>query len=139
MNFRLMSIDNYEAVYHLWSRTPGMGLNPADASRDGILKYLSRNPSTCFIAENNNEVIGVIMSGHDGRRGFIYHLAVKASERNKGIGGTLVRYAIESLRKEGIHKVSLVVFSNNELGNAFWDNKGFSSRNDLIYRNKSID
>lgn len=85
MKIRKMTIDDYDGIYRLWTDTPGLGLNAADDSRDGIQKYLLRNPNTCFVAEKNAAVIGVIMSGHDGRRGYIYHTAVKVSERNKGI------------------------------------------------------
>lgn len=78
------------------------------------------------------------MSGHDGRRGLIHHTAVMFSERGKGIGSSLVKYALNALKEEGINKVALVTFSNNEIGNAFWEKCGFTARNDLIYRNKNI-
>ena len=138
MLIRKMSIDDYEAVYELWINTPGMGLNTTDDSKDGIEKYLYRNPNTCFVAENENEIIGVIMSGHDGRRGFIHHTSVKASEREQGIGSALLESAMSALKSEGIHKTALVVIAKNETGNAFWEKRGFTSREDLVYRNKNI-
>lgn len=138
MQIRIMTKDDYESVYQLWLNTPGMGLNTLDDSIEGISKYLKRNPNTCFVAENDNEIIGVIMGGHDGRRGFIYHLAVKVSERNSGIGTKLVDNVMSALEKEGIHKVALVVYGKNEIGNAFWENIGFITREDLVYRNKNI-
>lgn len=138
MKIRLMNIADYEQVYKLWINTPGMGLNNLDDSREGIERYLKRNPSTCFVAEDNGIIIGVIMSGHDGRRGFINHTTVAMDYRKQRIGRTLVNYALKALEEEGIHKVALVVFSRNELGNAFWESVGFSSRTDLIYRNKNI-
>ena len=138
MELRKMAIEDYEAVYNLWINTPGMGLNNLDDSYEGISKYLERNPNTCFIMKNENEIIGVILSGHDGRRGFIHHTAVKVSTRNKGIGKKLVDKAIEALKGEGINKVAFVVFKTNEIGNAFWQKLGFEERNDLIYRNKVI-
>lgn len=115
-----------------------MGLNNIDDSREGIEKFLNRNPNTCFVAINDKEIVGVIICGHDGRRGYIYHTAVKPSERNRGIGKSLLKAAIEELEKDGINKVALVVFSKNELGNKFWESCGFTSREDLIYRNKTI-
>lgn len=138
MDIRPMRIEDYERVYRLWISTPGMGLNTLDDSHAGIAKYLKRNPHTCFIAEKAGEIVGVILSGHDGRRGYIHHTAVKAVERNQGIGGALVDSALAALEKEGIHKVALVVFGKNEVGNRFWEGRGFTVREDLIYRNKSI-
>lgn len=138
MRIRKMSADDYDAVYKLWLNTAGMGLNTTDDSRDGIEKYLYRNPNTCFVAENENEIIGAIMSGHDGRRGFIYHISVKVSQRGQGIGRALLESVMNALKSEGIHKVALVVFSENEIGNAFWEKCGFVSREDLAYRNKNI-
>jgi len=133
-----MNIKDYTDVYSLWNNTPGMGLNATDDSEAGIRKYLERNPSTCFVAVEKDNIIGIIMSGHDGRRGFIHHTAVKASERKRGIGGLLVKHAMTALESEGINKVALVVFEKNELGNSFWEKQGFTCREDLNYRNKSI-
>jgi len=138
MDTRLFHQKDYEAAYRLWVNTPGMGLNMTDDSQDGILRYLRRNPNTCFVAEEAGEVVGVILAGHDGRRGFIYHLAVSVSHQNKRIGSTLVEHAMEALRREGIHKVALVVMSGNKTGNAFWEARGFTTREDLIYRNKNL-
>ncbi len=138
MEIRNMTMDEYDGVYDLWINTPGMGLNTADDSREGILKYLNRNPNTCFVAKIDGEVIGVILSGHDGRRGFIHHTAVKQTERHQGIGTALVQRALAALEAEGIHKVALVVFSRNETGNGFWEKQGFTVREDLCYRNKAI-
>ena len=138
MLIRTMVISDYESVYHLWENTSGIGLNDLDDSKEGIEKYLERNPHTCFVAENGKKIIGSILCGHDGRRGFIYHTAVSASERESGIGTALVETAISALEKEGINKAALVVFHSNELGNTFWENRGFIKRSDLIYRNKDI-
>lgn len=139
MQIRIMNINDYESVYQLWSSTPGIGLNDVDDSREGIELYLKRNPRTCFVAVDSNNIIGVILSGHDGRRAFIHHTAVAVNYRKQGIGKTLVDYATKALATEGIHKAALIVFSNNESGNLFWESQGFSARDDLIYRNKFID
>ena len=138
MIVRTMDIEDYEEVYELWIHTVGMGLNTTDDSREGIAKYLLRNPDTCFVAEDNGKIIGVIMSGHDGRRGFIHHTAVKTEYRGQGIGKKLVDSALTALETEGIHKVALVAFEKNMLGNAFWEKVGFTVRDDLVYRNKNI-
>lgn len=138
MNIRMMSIDDYINVYNLWISTPGMGLNNIDDSKDGIEKYLKRNPTTCFVAEDNGKVVGVIIAGHDGRRGFIYHTTVHIDYRRRGIGKQLVERALSALEAEGINKAALVVFARNENGNAFWEKIGFTSREDIVYRNKNI-
>lgn len=138
MNIRKMTLDDYEQVYSLWISTPNIGLNNLDDSKDGISKYLSRNPYTCFVAEKNNIIIGVILSGHDGRRGYIHYTAVAKSEQRLGIGTALVNAVMSSLKNEGINKVALVVFEKNQKGNTFWDKQGFTPREDLVYRNKAI-
>ena len=123
---RVMTIDDYEKVYSLWMSCKNMGFNNLDDSREGIAKYLKRNPSTCFVAE------------HDGRRGFIHHLAVAENCRRQGIATELLECAVSSLAAEGINKVALLVFNRNEAGNAFWEKNGFTSREDLVYRNKAL-
>jgi ribosomal protein S18 acetylase RimI-like enzyme len=138
MKIRKMTIDDYEEVYDLCVATPGIGLNEIDDSKAGIEKYLKRNPNTCFVAETDGKIVGVILAGHDGRRGFIYHTAVATDYRNKGIGSALVDSALKALREEGISKVALVVFGRNEVGNSFWEQKGFHVREDLVYRNKAL-
>ncbi|MCL2153109.1 MAG: GNAT family N-acetyltransferase [Oscillospiraceae bacterium] len=138
MKIRRMKITDYDAVYDLWRKTPGMGLNDIDDSREGIERYLKRNPRTCFIAEHDGETVGVILAGHDGRRGYIYHACVAAPYWNNQIGTQLVDAAIDALSKEGIIKAALVVFEHNERGNGFWERIGFTTRPDLVYRNKEI-
>ncbi len=138
MTIRTMTINDYEKVYSLWLSTPNMGLNNLDDSKEGIAKYLSRNPNTCFVAEKDGEIIGVILSGHDGRRGYIHHAAVNESEQRNGIGTALLNAALSALKDEGINKVALVVFGKNEKGNTFWEKQGFITRDDLNYRNKAI-
>ena len=138
INIRVMNIEDYNGVYDLWINTPGMGLNTTDDSKEGIDKYLKRNPATSFVAEDNGKIIGVILSGHDGRRGYIHHTAVSVEYRNRGIATKLVENAMNALDKEGINKVALVAFEKNIIGNNFWESIGFTVRNDLIYRNKNI-
>lgn len=135
---RPMTIDDYDAVYDLWINTPGMGLNSIDDSREGIERYLKRNPTTSFVAECDGAIVGVIMAGHDGRRGYIYHIAVLPAYRNRGIAGRLVESVMAALDKEGINKAALVAFKKNEIGNKFWEKRGFTVRDDLVYRNKII-
>ncbi len=138
IDIRVMSITDYDGVYNLWINTPGMGLNSTDDSREGIDKYLKRNPTSSFVAECDGTIIGVIMAGHDGRRGYIHHTAVLPAYRNQGIAKRLVDCAMSALDKEGINKVALVAFKKNDIGNGFWENIGFVDRDDLVYRNKNI-
>ena len=125
-------------IYILSMSCVGMGLNNLDDSKDGIEKFLNRNPDTCYIALELDQIIGVIMVGSDGRRGYIYHTAVHPNYRNQGIGKALVEIALDSLLKLGINKVALVVFERNKVGNIFWEKMGFTQRNDIIYRNKAL-
>ena len=138
MTIRIMTIDDYEGVYELWLSCRGMGLNSLDDSKEGIEKFLCRNPETCFVAEEDNEIVGVILYGNDGRRGYIYHTAVHPGFRTQGIGTALVETVTGALQSLGINKVALVVFSKNKDGNTFWEKLGFTTRDDLVYRNKSL-
>ena len=113
-------------------------MNDKDDSPEGIDKYLKRNPSTSFVATCDGKVVGVILCGHDGRRGIIQHACVSPDYRRLGIGNKLVELALEALKEEGINKVLLVAFKKNEGGNAFWEAQGFTLREDLNYRNKAL-
>ena len=137
ITYRLMTIEDYEQAYALWLEC-GNGLNDKDDSKDGIAKYLKRNPSTSFVAVCEEKVIGVILCGHDGRRGIIQHACVSPLHRREGIGQKLVELALNALKEEGITKVLLVAFKKNEGGNAFWESQGFTLREDLNYRNKAL-
>lgn len=133
-----MKISNYQDIFKLWTSTPGMGLRNLDDSKEGIDKFLRRNPTTNFIAEEDGKIVGSILCGHDGRRGYIYHTAVDMRYRGKGIGKKLVNSVINALKCEGINKAALVVFTNNEVGNGFWRSMGWEKREDLNYYNLSI-
>lgn len=137
LDYRLMTIDDYEAAYDLWIEC-GNGLNDKDDSREGIDKYLKRNPNTSYVAVLDGNVVGVILCGHDGRRGIIQHACVSPKCRRMGIGNKLVDLALAALKNDGINKVLLVAFKKNIGGNAFWEAQGFTVREDLNYRNKAL-
>ena len=120
MKIRVMNISDYEQVYQLWLSCKGMGLNNLDDSKEGIERFLNRNPETCFVAESEQTIIGVIIAGNDGRRGYIYHTAVNPDYRHQGIATKLVNEAMRALKLLGINKTALVLFSKNNDGNAFW-------------------
>ncbi len=138
MQIRVMTIEDYERVYELWMSMPGVGLNDTDDTKSGIARFLRHNPASCFVAEEGEKLVGTILAGHDGRRGHIYHLAVHPDFRRQGIGREMVQAVLHALKEEGITKALLVVFKANRSGNEFWEAQGFSIRNDLVYRNKSL-
>ena len=135
---RVMNTEDYDRVYALWMSCKNMGFNNLDDSRQGIEKYLKRNPSTCFVAEQGDAIVGVVLAGHDGRRGFIHHMAVAEDCRRQGIATDLLGQALAALKEEGINKAALLVFNRNEAGNAFWERQGFTARDDVTYRNKTL-
>lgn len=138
MIIRKMTTEDYNDVYDLWMSCVGMGLNNLDDSKEGIDKFIQRNPDTCLVAEKDSSIVGAIMVGSDGRRGYIYHTAVHPDFRRQGIASKLVDSAIRKLSALGINKVALVVFDRNDTGNSFWESQGFTVRNDLVYRNKAL-
>ena len=135
MQIRTMTIADYEKVYALWMSCKNMGFNDIDDSKEGIARFLERNPNTSFVAIENDELLGIILGGHDGRRGYIYHMSIAENHRKKGIGSALVEKCLESFKNENISKVALLVFKYNEVGNAFWEKQGFILREDINYRN----
>lgn len=142
MNYavRLVTIRDYDDIYELWNSTEQSrrALNPVDDSREGIERYLKRNPNTCFAAVKDDRIVGVILTGHDGRRGIIHHMCVHPECRRMGIAAHLVALAEDALKKEGIQKIFGLVFKDNEAANAFWEQQGYSLRTNLNYRNKSL-
>ena len=137
MNIREMIEADYDQVYQLWLSCAGMGLNDLDDSKEGIARFLQRNPQTCLVAVENQTIIGAILVGSDGRRAYIYHTAVHPNYRRRGIARQLVETVLTVLDELKIHKVALVVFKRNTEGNRFWEKLGFSVREDLIYRNQA--
>lgn len=130
---REMTIDDYDKVYALWTSIRGFGIRSLDDSREGVERFLRRNPTTSVVAEQNGRVVGAILCGHDGRRGCFYHVCVAENYRKHGIGDRMAQFAMQALRAEGINKVSLIAFKSNEAGNAFWRNVGWTERQDLNY------
>ena len=137
---RLVTIEDYDAIYGLWNSTEQSrrALNPVDDSREGIDRYLKRNPNTCFAAVDGDKLIGVILTGHDGRRAIIHHMCVHPDYRRMGIAAKLLHEAEEALKKEDIQKIFGLVFKDNDAANAFWEDRGYSLRTNLNYRNKSL-
>ncbi len=130
---RVMTIEDYDKVYALWKKIKGFGIRSVDDSREGVAHFLERNPTTSVVAEEDGKIVGAILCGHDGRRGCLYHVCVAPDYRMRGIGKSMVVFAMEALRKEKINKVSLIAFTKNDIGNAFWNEIGWTKRQDLNY------
>ena len=130
---RVMTIDDYDGVYALWKKIKGFGIRSIDDSREGVERFLKRNPTTSVVAVEDGKVVGSILCGHDGRRGCLYHVCVDEAYRRHGIGKDMVVYAMKALQEEKINKVSLIAFTQNDIGNAFWKEIGWKKREDLNY------
>ena len=128
-----MTIDDYDQVKALWMTIHGFGIRSVDDSREGIEMFLKRNPGMSVVAIEDDRVVGAILCGHDGRRGCMYHVCVDEAYRRRGIGKAMVVHAMEALKKEKINKVSLIAFTRNDVGNAFWKTIGWTKREDLNY------
>lgn len=133
LTLRAMEIEDYDGVFRLWNSIHGFGIRSQDDSREGIARFLRRNPGNSVVAEADGEIVGAILCGHDGRRGCMYHVCVSEKYRNRGIGSRMAEWALARLREEGINKVSLIAFCSNEIGNAFWRRVGWTFREDLNY------
>ena len=133
INIRSMTIEDYDGVYALWMSIKGFAIRSIDDSRVGVERFLMRNPGISVVAVKDGEIVGSILCGHDGRRGCLYHVCVRADFRMQGIGKSMVVYCMNALEKEHISKVSLIAFTKNDVGNAFWKQIGWTKREDLNY------
>lgn len=129
--------DLYEELMRLWKRVPGMGLSSAD-TKEGLAVFLRRNRGLSFAAVKDGRIVGTVLAGHDGRRGFLYHLCVAEAERKRGIGGRLTERALAGLAERGIRKCHVMVFADNEYGRRFWAKAGFSLRTDIALFSKEL-
>lgn len=133
MQIRTMTIEDYSEVKALWMTIKGFAIRSIDDSYEGVERFLKRNPTTSVVAIENGKVVGAILCGHDGRRGCLYHVCVHEDYRMHGIGKAMVVFCMEALKSEGINKVSLIAFTRNDIGNAFWRTIGWTKREDLNY------
>lgn len=126
-----MTIDDFDQVYELWQHISGFAIRAIDDSREGVERFLKRNPTTSMVAVADGAVVGSVLCGHDGRQGSLYHVCVDSSYRQHGIGRKMVQASLDALKQEQISKVTLVAFSSNSGGNAFWERLGWTPRSDL--------
>lgn len=139
VTYRVRSLTprDYDAVLALWRATPGIGLDPVSDSRAAITRYLKRNPRLSFVAEIQGTLVGAVLSGHDGRRGYLHHLAVAAPYRRLGIGRALAARCLRGLARQGIPKCNLFLFRSNASGHSFWKYNGWKNRQDLALFQKT--
>ena len=133
ITIRPMVIEDYDKVHELWMKIKGFGIRSIDDSREDIDRFLRRNPTTSVVACDGEKIVGSILCGHDGRRGCLYHVCVDPDYRLRGIGKAMVVKCMQALKEEQISKVSLIAFSENDIGNAFWHTIGWTERLDLNY------
>jgi ribosomal protein S18 acetylase RimI-like enzyme len=125
-----MTMEHYDEVLALWREEPGVGLSASDEP-EAIAAYLERNPGLSVVARRGDEVAGAALCGHDGRRGYLYHLVVRPDARKRGIGGILVSHCLEALARFGIPKCHVLVFNDNASALGFWQRTGGAQRTDL--------
>lgn len=131
---RTMTIEDYKGLRALWMTISGFGIRSIDDSEEGVARFLKRNPATSVVAvAGDGSIVGGILCGHDGRRGCLYHVCVRSDYRRMGIGKAMVVYCMNALKAENINKVSLIAFTRNDVGNAFWNCIGWTKREDLNY------
>ena len=126
-----MQIADYAAVVELWRNCEGLSIRDADSCA-GVERYLARNPGLSFVAVQNARIVGSIMAGHDGKRGYIQHLAVAERARQRGIASRLVASCVDALKAEGIEKSHVHVLKNNQAGNAYWSRLGWQQRVEVV-------
>ena len=126
-----MTKEDYDEVYAMWQTTSKRALSNAD-SREQIERYLDRNAGMSQVAVADGKIVGTVLAGHDGRRGFIHHMAVMPQYRRKGIGHSLANTAIEKIKAEGIDKTHIFCYQNNETGQNFWKDFGFKKHDDVF-------
>ena len=128
-----MKPEDYDDVRALWMTIRGFGIRALDDSREDIERFIRRNPTTSVVAKAGNRIIGTILCGSDGRQGALYHVCVAKEYRRRGIGTQMVGFCMHQLRYMGINKVSLIAFTSNEAGNAFWNKIGWTKKTNVNY------
>ena len=139
VTFSPLTIESYDDVHALWEQCDGVGLHDDSDSREAIQSYLDRNPGMSFIAVAEGRVVGAVLAGHDGRRGYIHHLAVLPTYRRKDIGRQLADKCLDALRNAGIRKCHIFIFEDNSDGIAFWQSVGWTRRTDISIISRTIE
>lgn len=135
---RAMKIEDYEAVFEVWKSISGFGIRSIDDSKEGIRRFLTRNPGLSVVAEKDGRIVGSILCGHDGRRGCLYHVCVQKEYRMLGVGQRMVDFCKAALKQEGINRINLIAFTSNEIGNKFWQKLKWNYRTDCNYYEENL-
>ncbi len=133
VDVRAMTIEDYDKVKDLWHKIKGFAIRSIDDSKESIARFIERNPGSSVVAETEGKIVGAILCGHDGRRGCLYHVCVDPEYRLRGIGKSMVVHRMQPPQAEGINNVSIIAFTRNDIGNAFWKEIGWTRREDLNY------
>ena len=128
-----MTMEDYDEVRALWMTIQGFGIRALDDSREDVGRFIARNPTTSVVARADGRIVGSILCGSDGRQGSLYHVCVAREYRRRGIGTQMVGYCMHQLRRMGINKVALIAFPQNSVGNAFWQQIGWTRSNVNYY------
>ncbi len=137
IQIRKMLISDYNAAYELWQNLPGIGLSSAD-KEDALCTFLTKNPETCLVAEDSGKLAGTVLGGSDGRRGYLYHLAVHPDYQKQGLGKRLAQASLDTLASQGIQKCHIFVLADNQEGLKFWRKTGWEQRNDILILSKNL-
>ena len=127
-----MTEQDYDAVRALWLTIRGFGIRALDDSREDVVRFIRRNPTTSVVAVLDGKIVGSILCGSDGRQGALYHVCVAKAYRRQGVGTRMVGYCMRQLKEMGINKVALIAFTGNDAGNAFWKQIGWK-KSDVNY------
>lgn len=138
IEIRPMIMDDYDEVFEMWQSISGFGIRSVDDSREGIERFIARNPGLSVVALHNGRIIGGILCGHDGRRGCLYHVCVRVEYRMLGIGQEMVMRCKAALKQEGVNKINLIAFRSNAIGNRFWQKLNWKFREDCNYYEENL-
>lgn len=132
-----MTLDDYEGVYELWRSSEGIEVTDID-SRDSIARFLERNPGLSLVARDGDTIVGAVLCGHDGRRGSIDQLVVDPAYRRQGLGRSMVARCLYHLMRQGIRRLHLFVYEDNEQAITFWEKLGWSPRVEMVTMTRPV-
>lgn len=140
MQIRFFKPEDYNEAYALWDSTPGMNLGSLNNTYEGIKSVVDHNPQLCFAAiDDDGKIIGTILGGTDGRKGYLYHTAIADGYRGQHIGTQLIRKVLAGFKTQGIEKIGLFTTNDNIDGRKFWEHFGFKQRTDITYLDIDLD
>ena len=130
-------IADYDEAIALWNCVEGVEICEGD-SREEIAEYLQRNPGLSRVAEVDGKIVGIALCGHDGRRGWIYHLAVASTHRRRKVGKLLLDACVNGLRAAGLKRAIILVAGDNPAGHEFWLRNGWEDIDGAIAMTREL-